>query len=805
MKIFSWNVRGLNSQSRQRAVRCWISSNKPLVGAFLETRVREENFVSVLNSTAPGWRFENNYEHAELGRIWLVWDPSVSVIVFMKTDQLILCSIQLPDATESIAVAFIYGRNTELERRSLWEDLSTMNSTSPLRTTPWLLVGDLNQIASASEHYSIIPSSLPLRGMEDLQNCMSMNELVDLPSRGVFFTWSNHRPENPIIRKLDRAMVNDCWLEKFPDSYVFFDSPGDSDHAPALIHLDSSVHRGKKSFKYYSFLSSHPKFISLLREAWQEEICVGSAMFTLGERLKAAKRCCIKLNRLGFGNIQQRTHQALENLEAIQVTLMSAPSELLFRQEFVARKKWDFFAAAQESFYRQKSRIRWLKLGDANSKFFHKAATTNQAKNSIKSLRDSEGTRFTTEAQIKEMTVSYFKHILGQENSDTVPLSVDNIQALHPFRCSHSLGSDLSAIPSDEEIKAAIFSMPRNKAPGPDGFPLEFFLEAWDVVKDATLKAVKEFFVSGHLLSKFNATAITLIPKVVGADSLNQFRPVSCCSTVYKIISRIIGNKLKKFIPEAVQGNQVGFIKDRLLCENVLLASELVDGFHLERVPSRGCLQIDLSKAYDNVNWVFIINILRAFHLPQVFIDWIWVCISTTSYSIAFNGELIGFFHGKKGIRQGDPISSHLFALVMDVLAKKLDHGALYGRFIPHPKCKAPLITHLSFADDVLIFFDGSLPSLEGIIQILDEFKVTSGLGINRLKTSLFIDGGDFELNRMISDQFGVSHGSLPVRYLGVPLTSQKLRTQDYQPLLDKLLRRFNAWSVRHISFAGRL
>ncbi|CAL9238819.1 unnamed protein product, partial [Arabidopsis halleri] len=182
----------------------------------------------------------------------------------------------------------------------------------------------------------------------------------------------------------------------------------------------------------------------------------------------------------------------------------------------------------------------------------------------------------------------------------------------------------------------------------------------------------------------------------MGADRLSQFRPVACCTTIYK-------------------GNQVGFIKGRLLCENVLLASKLAENFQADGETTRGCLQVDISKAYDNVNWKFLINILKSFDLPPIFINWIWICISTPSYSIAFNGELIVFFQGKKGIRQGDPMSSHHFFLVMDILAKLLDSGVVQGRFSLHLKCLVPMITHLSFADDVLIFCDGSVISIDGI------------------------------------------------------------------------------------------
>lgn len=140
----------------------------------------------------------------------------------------------------------------------------------------------------------------------------------------------------------------------------------------------------------------------------------------------------------------------------------------------------------------------------------------------------------------------------------------------------------------------------------------------------------------------------------------------------------------------------------------------------------------------------------------------------------------------------------------MNVLSKMLDKGAMEGVFAIHPECEAPLITHLSFVDDVLIFFDGSEESLRGILQILEDFKKVSGLSINREKTEFLLDGGSNERCRALAEAVGIAHGSLPVRYLGVPLSSKKMKKPDFQPLLDKISARFNSWTVRHLSFGGR-
>ncbi|KAJ0251089.1 Reverse transcriptase domain-containing protein [Hirschfeldia incana] len=378
----------------------------------------------------------------------------------------------------------------------------------------------------------------------------------------------------------------------------------------------------------------------------------------------------------------------------------------------------------------------------------------NQSWNAIRYLRDSTGLRIYNQQQIKGMSGAYFKNLLGSESRGIQSMSVKEIMDVHPFRCSSLLAEQLTLIPSDEEIKHVFFKMPKCKAPGPDGFLVELFLDAWDIVGIEATQAVKEFFTSGRMLRKFNATTIALIPKFTGADELSKFKPVS------------------------FQNNQAGFIKGRLLCENVLLASELVTGFHKRGITTRGCLQIDFMKAYDNLNWEFMLNILYAFNLPATFINWIKECITTTSFSIVFNGELLECFSGRKGLRQGDPISSLLFVLAMDILSKLLHMGATYYVFGLHPKCNAPLITHISFADDVLLFFDGTDQSLQGLLSILNDFNRVYGLGINRSKTAVFFDGGNMERNRSSAISHGLAQGSFPVYYLGVPFTTKAEETE---------------------------
>ncbi|XP_019085542.1 PREDICTED: uncharacterized protein LOC104749154 [Camelina sativa] len=297
-------------------------------------------------------------------------------------------------------------------------------------------MGDFNQILSADEHYSVIPYTLLLPGMSEFRGCLEDNELSDMPSRETLFMWFNGQHDDPIMRKLDWAVVNDVWCSKFPEAVAIFESPGDSDHSPCLVHTSSVVQHTKKPFKYFSFLSTHTQFQSRIKEAWQREVCAGSKLYTLGQRLKITRLACRRLNREGFGNIQQRTKEALEHLEQVQAILMSTPSDENFRQE-------------------------WYKDGDANTFFFHRTMIANQGKNCIKFLRGADEDLIHNADQIKDMILAYYQGPLGIVNDELEPMSIEEIKDLTSFRCGTSLGNQLLQVPTPEDIRRTIASMPK--------------------------------------------------------------------------------------------------------------------------------------------------------------------------------------------------------------------------------------------------------------------------------------------------------------------------------------------------------
>lgn len=226
-------------------------------------------------------------------------------------------------------------------------------------------------------------------------------------------------------------------------------------------------------------------------------------------------------------------------------------------------------------------------------------------------------------------------------------------------------------------------------------------------------------------MKQWNATTLVLIPKTVNASRTSDLRPISCLNTLYKIISKLLTIRLQVLLSDVIASSQSAFLPGRSLAENVLLATEMVHGYNRRNVSPRGMLKVDLRKAFDSVKWDFVIAALRALAIHERFINWIHQCISTPTFTVSVNGCNGGFFKSTKGLRQGDPLSPYLFVLIFS----KLLHSRYVAGYIHyHPKALDLSISHLMFADDVMIFFDGGSSSLHGICEMLDDFSFWSGL-----------------------------------------------------------------------------
>lgn len=337
-------------------------------------------------------------------------------------------------------------------------------------------------------------------------------------------------------------------------------------------------------------------------------------MFQLYAKLKATKMILKAKNLEVFGGMTQKVQAAREALARAQFSFLASHGNVdCQKKERECMHEFVSISNAEENFLKQKSRNQWLNLGDGNNGFFHRLVKVRNSSALIKSLKDASGNIVEDIQQIKEVATSFYQNLLGESTHVFSESKADQVSCLITKSFSSSCSAGMVEELTKEEVKRTISSMKKNKAPGPDGFLAGFYHKAWPIVGDIAVEAVLDFFKSGRLLKEVNATILSSVPKIKNPSTMGDYRPISCCNVIYKCITKILANRLLPGLNEIIYPNQGAFIPNRSIVENILLAQELVSDYHKSQGKPRCTLKVDLMKAYDSVDWSFVLHYLISF------------------------------------------------------------------------------------------------------------------------------------------------------------------------------------------------
>ncbi|PKI44067.1 hypothetical protein CRG98_035529 [Punica granatum] len=383
------------------------------------------------------------------------------------------------------------------------------------------------------------------------------------------------------------------------------------------------------------FAKDHDIGIFALIETRVQE---GNPMAVLYKKLRNLKRQLKDFNRSNFGDVHAKVADLQTQLAQIQTAILESDcvqSEIMTK-ETALRVELLEAMDKEEKLLKQKSRVAWLKAGDQDTSFFHKAVKIRNARTSMRVLYTNSGTKLEEMQEIKAEAVKFYQGLLGGKYDSVAGIFAAQISSILKKKISHAQYQLLGSPITEEEIKSALFSMGNDKSPDPDGFTMNY--------------------------------------------------------------------------------------------------TERPKGTATRRPP------IALSVCY---------------------------C------------------HGG--------------------LLKAFGHYCRRGRIGFHPRCKSIKLTHLCFADDLFLFINGSKESLVAILDVLNTFYNWSGLKLNLEKIEIFMGGINEEGISILVNSSGFEKGTLPVRYLGLPLVSGKLSSKNCEALTERILKRIRSWSVKHLSYAGRV
>ncbi|XP_074305703.1 uncharacterized protein LOC141640924 [Silene latifolia] len=616
-------------------------------------------------------------------------------------------------------------------------------------------MGDFNNVLAMNERIGSEVTNAELRGF---QNCIDACGLMDIPAHGAFFTWNNkHEVGDKVYSRIDRVLVNDEWLSHFPETHTMFHPEGLFDHFPCTITLWPKVIRKRGSFKYFNMWGSEPTFGDVVKQVWDYQI-EGHTMFQVVKKLKLLKQPLNALNAASFANIETAANVALIHLHDVQSQLQLDPSSVLLQQ---------------------------------NQKVVVEAyRELDKARNRVFCILDRYSVLQNTNACIEAAFEDYYKNLLGTSKW------VGNVHiptVRQGVTVSETQATELIMDVTDAEIYEALRSISPNKSPGPDGYTSQFYKDAYSIVGNDVIQAVKEFFITGELLKQVNSTTLTLIPKKDRPLSVADFRPIACCNVLYKIISKVICNRMANILPEIISANQSAFIKVREIVDNILICQDLVRLYNRKSCSPRCIMKIDLKKAYDSIEWQFIEQMLLALKFPPKMVQWIMKCVSSPWFTLLLNGSTFGYFQGKRGIRQGDPMSPLIFTICMEYLSRVIRVVTEKLEFNYHSLCRTLKLSHLCFADDLLMFCRGDRVSIKVLLRAFATFSSVSGLEINCDKSEIYFNGihqGKIDYILSISG----FEGSFPFRYLGIPISYKRMAIGDFLDRVIAICRNY-LWS----------
>jgi len=358
-----------------------------------------------------------------------------------------------------------------------------------------------------------------------------------------------------------------------------------------------------------------------------------------------------------------------------------------------------------------------------------------------------------------------------------------------------------------EEVKQAVWDCDSFKSPGPDGISFGFLKKFWPELKDDFMRFVLEFHRNGRLIKGVNATFISLIPKVDSPQRVNDFTPLSLLGCMYKVLAKILANRLQVVIGSVVSDSQSAFVMGKQILDGILVAYEAVDEARRQHKDTL-LFKVDFKKAYDSIDLNYLDKVMHKMNFLTLWRKWMSACIGTATASVLVNGCPTNEFPMERGLRQGDPLSPFLFLLVAEgfnVLKVSLIEAGLFRGYYVGNGASAVCLSHLQFADDTLIIGEKCWFNVRSIRALLMNFEHVSGLKVNFNKSILTRVNVSYSWLHEAALVLKFRVGAFLFVYLGMPIGCDSRRLDFWKPILNSIISRLSSWKSKFLSFDGRL
>ncbi|GJX65365.1 RNA-directed DNA polymerase, eukaryota [Tanacetum coccineum] len=695
----------------------------------------------------------------------------------------------IPNAKKYLIIS-VYAPQEISEKRMLW---SYLNHVIDSWSGETIIMGDFNEVRS-KEHFGTI---FIYHNAIAFNSFISSGSLVEVPLRGCAFTWCHKSGSK--MSKLDRFLISEGLMGSCPNISAITLDRYLSDHRPILLR-EACYDYGPIPFRMFHYWFEWDGFDKFIVDTWTNiSILDNNAISQFMKKLRYLKeqiKSWVR-NKKESASVKKLNLKSMLNDIDLLIDDKKVDQELLNKRVHVMNSLHDL-EKLEASEVAQKVKINWSIEGDENSRYFHGMLNKKRNQQAIRGIL-KEGTWLEDPMSVKNEFLSHFKERFDSPSSSRLMLDM-----AFPNRVSAEQLIELERNVSKEEIKRAVWDCGSDKSPGPDGFTFGFYRRYWDTIEKDVVDAVSYFFSVGMFPKGGNASFIALIPKMQDAKVVKDYRPISLIGSVYKIIAKILANRLVGVLGDLIHEVQSAFIANRQILDGPFILDELIHWCKSKKKQSM-IFKVDFEKAYDSVRWDYLDDVLNKFGFGSKWRAWIHNCLVSSKGSILVNGSPTGEFYFRKGLKQGDPLSPFLFLLIMESLHLSFQNVVNEGMFKGVSVSSSLHLSHLFYADDVIFMGQWSESNINTIIQALDCFYKASGLRMNLHKSKLMGIAVKDEVVSRAAIKMGCSTLKTPFTYLGIKVGGSMARIRSWDEIVDKVHSRLSKWKMNTLSIGGRM
>ena len=796
LKTCSLNVNGMQDESKRTNIFHFLQNQNCDIFLLQEVHVSTSQEIATWTSQWGGPAFWSCGSNRGRG-VAILFNPK-SKLNFQISKHTCdtegrFLSVCVTIESTSVQLVNIYAPNIPGERISFFNNIFKYTQLG----LPTLVGGDFNCVEDVNLDKWGGNPLYGRDGFSELQHFLSNFSAVDmyrnLNPQGREITWRDKK--GTVGCRLDRVYLPIQFLVNSPSCSFLPCAFTDHYLVKCIFTLPDSLPRGRGLWKFNvslltdkNFCADVQSFWTVWREQKNIEFTDCRLWWDLGKH---------HIKQLAIQHSVRLSREKLNRKRELEAEFAQINSHTPLDPTRVEDLKTALaeLQAESQSGAQIRSRAQWIEEGERPTKYFFNLENKNQTKKTITELTSPTGECLTTNKQILGELRRFYQSLYKAEKTDK------HAQDLLLAKLSKSLSEvereSLEHELSYSECFEALNSMAKNKSPGNDGFPMEFYSHFWALLGADLVDTLNYGHQKGQLSQTQLQSVLSLLFKKGDRRLPKNWRPISLLNVDYKIGSKALANRLQKVLDSVLDNDQTCGVPGRSIFENLFLIRDVIEYANHKDIPGV-LISLDQEKAFDRIDREFMDRVLEQMNFGPIFRQWIKTLYNGTESAVTNNGWLTSYFPVTRGVRQGCPLSPLLYCLGAEVLSQTIrSDDQIQGFKSPNPRIEAKC-SH--YADDLTLLLRDSY-SVKRAFTLVNIYEQASGSKLNSVKSEgLWIGASRGSQERPVN----INWQSHKLKILGVWFGYGDLTPDNWLSRVEKLEKKLRLWRSRALSLKGK-